>query len=136
MVRPISRRKEFVVQLSVLLPFEGRIGRPEWWGCVLAALALCVPFVVGVSSVRTGYDILHLVAPSIKTGSNLVLLAIAQWILFVGAAKRLRDRGKSVEWLTMLFVPFLGAAWLFFELGFLPSASESAGTGALPSISS
>lgn len=124
------------MQLSVLLPFDGRIGRPGWWGCILAALALCAPFVIGVSSVRTGYDILYLVAPSIKTGSNLVLLVIAQWILFVGAAKRLRDRGKSVEWLTMLFVPFLGAAWLFFELGFLPSVSETTAAGASPSISS
>lgn len=112
------------MSVSALLPFEGRISRLQWWGHVIVAVALLAPLIIRLLSMKTGLDLLFFFSFSAATVVGLAAGVIAQWILFVGAAKRLRDRGKSVGWLTLLFVPYLGAAWLFFELGFLPGAPE------------
>jgi uncharacterized membrane protein YhaH (DUF805 family) len=44
---------------------------------------------------------------------------LAIWIALALHAKRWHDRGKSGWWTLIVLVPFIGAIWLFVELGCL-----------------
>lgn len=54
--------------------------------------------------------------------ADLALAALASVSLALLMSARLHDRGRSSWWLLSFFIPLLGAAWLFWELGCRRSA--------------
>jgi uncharacterized membrane protein YhaH (DUF805 family) len=107
------------VTLKELSSFRGRIPRSTFvGGSLLACAALAI-----------ASELLDRALPS---GALLAVSLPFYWVLLALAVKRLHDRGKSAGWLLLALVPLLGAAWLLFEMVFMPGMSGENRHGADP----
>jgi uncharacterized membrane protein YhaH (DUF805 family) len=107
-----------------LFGFKGRIGRGMWWLAQLVGIPIVylvgVSLLVGLVAASPGETAQDL-DPAWGGAMILALLAafvIGVWINFSSTIQRYHDRGKSGFWSLMLFVPFIGAIWVFIECGF------------------
>jgi len=93
---------------TLLLSFEGRIGRKTYWMCFLAFLGVAV--VLGIATAFLG-DIGMII--------QLVLLLAMVWCGLAVQAKRWHDRDKSAWWILIGLIPVIGPIWALVENGFL-----------------
>ena len=87
---------------NVLLEFNGRIGRRDFWVkgfLVLMALALALGFVFGV---------LWSAAPELAILLLIVGYAVGLWMSAAILVKRLHDLGHSGWWWLLILVPYVG----------------------------
>jgi uncharacterized membrane protein YhaH (DUF805 family) len=100
---------------TLLLSFEGRIGRKTWW---LASLALTVVVLVA-QAIPIG---LGFVSESLATAGlvvSLVVMLAALWALLALQAKRWHDLDKSAWWILINLVPAVGGLYALVMLGFV-----------------
>lgn len=93
---------------SLLLSFEGRIGRQTYWMCFLAifGIALVIAF-IGTQMGVLGAIIL------------VVFYIGIIWCGLAIQAKRWHDRDKSAWWILIGLIPVIGPLWALIENGFL-----------------
>lgn len=94
-----------MASLGLFLRFRGRISRSTYWGAVLF---IWVAFIVAFLALEA----------NVSRASTLFLYPPFFWAMFVLAAKRYHDLGRSAAWLLLLLIPLVGVAWVAFELGF------------------
>jgi uncharacterized membrane protein YhaH (DUF805 family) len=115
----------------LLFSFEGRIRRWTFWGTFVglcAAIVLLIAFLnIVIAAFYAGP------APRTLRSLDLVFLlvvgyliplvgfVVVMWINFAVLAKRWHDRGKSGWWSLLGLIPYLGALWIWIELGFFPA---------------
>jgi uncharacterized membrane protein YhaH (DUF805 family) len=94
---PARRRSLVFNALRILLGWSGRIGRRTWLGG-LAFLSFLYPILAALAMAA---------APSPREAALIFVgaAALALWIVFVLAAKRLRDTGRSPLWALAPFAP-------------------------------
>ena len=90
----------------LLLSFRGRIPRSTFW---VTTLLLGLAFVLLLISTETVFG---------RT-SSLVLYPPFFWAVGAIVTKRMRDRGKSPAWLSLVLIPVFGPLWLLVDLGVL-----------------
>jgi uncharacterized membrane protein YhaH (DUF805 family) len=96
----------------LLLSFEGRITRKQFWLTILVFIVIGV--VAGLIDA-----VLH--TPAVGS-SGIVGLLVSLAMIYPALAlyaKRWHDRGKSGWWTLIGLIPIVGAIWLLIELGFL-----------------
>ncbi len=98
--------------VDMLFKFDGRIGRKQWWICVIVT-AIVVNVINFVINLIAGFTIDALSFLTIIT--TIAML----WIMIALDVKRLRDRGKDS--LLMFVLPIIILPWGIVECGFLPS---------------
>lgn len=110
--------------LYLLFSFEGRIGRLTYF---LAGLMQLV-----VMMLLMAYPVIHIInLPKGQSPSAAIVLwmlplvVLGTWMGLALIAKRYHDRGKSVLWYLVTFIPVIGPIWVFVELQFLPGESGS-----------
>lgn len=99
---------------SLLLSFEGRVGRQTYWMCFLAFIG--VGAVVGIITALLG-----------KLGF-IVLALYCLGMIWCGLAiqaKRWHDRDKSAWWILIGLIPVIGPLWALIENGFLRGTEGS-----------
>ena len=98
--------------VDMLFKFDGKIGRKEWWVCVIVTsiVVLVINIVINLIAAFT------VAALSLLTYIPYIALL---WIFIALDIKRLRDRGKDS--LLMFALPIIIFLWGFVECGFLPS---------------
>ena len=123
--RPVGR-PEHEGLLWLLFSFEGRIPRRVYWG---------MSILVGVVSGSIELGILLVAGEKLELFVPLATTALAvvrTWIGLAIMAKRWHDRNKS-GWMTLiLFIPCVGALWMFIELGCLRGTRGENDFGADP----
>lgn len=139
-------------RLRPLYTFTGRSGRKAFWLAQIGMLGACpivaLPMVlIGLGLQRLGLSdpvILLMLAPCI-----LLAVALVFYAGFCAVVRRLRDRGRSVNFIWVLFGPAIlasvtglglgtsaidlavlaaqaaAAIWYFVELGFLPGIAAA-----------
>jgi len=114
---------------DLLLGFQGRVGRLQFW-LVHVAAVLVIGLFWGVVNVRPPVDP---TAPPLQpvAGAELLLLApwivalLALWPLAAIGVKRCHDRGQSGWWMLLMLVPGVNVIWEVINLGILPGKPES-----------
>ena len=107
--------------LSLLFSFNGRITRQQFWigfGIVCVIMFIAGRFTNSVTDPTTG-----LATVKFNFIGSLIVLADL-WIFVAVSSKRFHDRAKSGWWTAIYLVPF-GFFWVIYQLGFLPSKSDS-----------
>ena len=110
---------------NLYLSYRGRINRqPYWLGNLAFAL---VYFVVTLSLIWSSglfsvdfkdQNAIQAAMSSVSWPLNIFNL-ISIWPAYALLAKRWHDRDKSGWWSLIIFVPIIGAVWVFVECGFL-----------------
>jgi uncharacterized membrane protein YhaH (DUF805 family) len=115
--------------------FGGRITRQHYWlRYVLLTFAIELAIVIvsvlanrsdfiDFVNARSGGPVGHAGGTGMRFGAGggvEAVLSIAMWIgALAGATKRLHDRDRSGWFQFIVFVPLIGAIWLFLETAFL-----------------
>lgn len=107
--------------LNLLFVFEGRAPRSEYWTMSVVLFGNSV--VAWLALLAIGYifrqaEALQLAAP-LLLGLVLIYLLLAFIATLAITVRRFHDRNKSAWWLLIGLIPYLGALWMFIELGFL-----------------
>jgi len=84
---------------------QGRLRRRTYW---LNALLLTLAF-------AALYSLLDM---NLGHGSTLILYPPFLWMAFVLMSKRLHDSARSAWWLSIVVIPVIGPALLFYWLSF------------------
>lgn len=110
-----------------LFAFTGRMRRRDYW--YYYAVSILLMFLLLVASVLapqlafpTGDADAPMPTSQASFGVAVMLIAtfvFMIWIWLALLAKRLHDRGKSILWLLVLFVPVLGWMYLFYDCGLM-----------------
>jgi uncharacterized membrane protein YhaH (DUF805 family) len=104
---------------------EGRLNRSRFWLGVLGCwLAYATAVLVASLAVGPPFEFAHHGILNVREGLALKVLyagfAPLIWCMSALAAKRWHDRGKSVAYLLVYWVPFIGPFWAVIEPGLLP----------------
>ena len=112
---------------SVLLSYDGRITRSDFWiKGVLVLIALSI--VAGIVA-----TILASVAYIVGLIFILAFAAVGTWMDFAIIAKRFHDRGKSGWWGLVFLIPFgIGLVWIIVECGILEGNPDENAYGPKP----
>ncbi len=105
---------------ELFLSVRGRIPRLTWWAATFGATVVFALLFILLENI-TGY------------GSTLILYPPFFWAIFVLAAKRYHDVGKSAWWLLLVVIPLAGVLWVFLELAFRRGIAGENRYGADPS---
>ncbi len=100
---------------SLFSSFNGRIGRKAFWIGIGIIAAASVAVQAVVFSVVNYSDV--------EMASMVASLLFVYPLLAVGA-KRCHDRNKSGWWQIILIFPLIGAIWMIYELGILPTEND------------
>jgi uncharacterized membrane protein YhaH (DUF805 family) len=111
--------------------YSGRIGRMPYWLGTLAIgvvqyivcmylLNLAMPGVIELveANPKLTMDVFNEIMLRVVAPMGIVSL-VFMWPTYAIYTKRWHDRGKSGWWSLILFIPFIGALWMFIECGFL-----------------
>ena len=90
---------------ELLLSFDGRINRTDFWKGVGIALA----FSILLNLVASILTIMVVLSPLVSLFTTYMLLAVT--------AKRYHDQGKSGWWGCFWFIPAVGWLFIFIECG-------------------
>ena len=113
---------------DLLLGFDGRVGRLQFW-LVHVASALVIGLFWGIVYVRPPLEAGAPPPPPVA-GAELfalapwIVAAIALWPLLAISIKRLHDRGQSAWWMLLVLIPGAGQVWQLVNLGILPGKAE------------
>jgi uncharacterized membrane protein YhaH (DUF805 family) len=113
---------------TLLLSFEGRIGRKTWW---LASLALTVVLLV-VQLIPIGLAFVSETMAMVGGAVALVLGLAICFCLLALQAKRWHDVDKSAWWILINFVPVVGGLYALVMLGFVKGSDGLNQFGADP----
>ena len=140
--------------LTLLTSYKGRMARTPYW---LAKIGNLISYFVlqsvlqsalgapGADNVRAGQTLTEFMAESEHRGElwsqshpligilGLCLIGIFIYINYALDTKRAHDRGKSGWFALIGWIPVLGWAWVWIELGFLPGAKGTNRFGSSPS---
>ena len=106
---------------TLLLSFEGRIGRKTYWMCYLGFIGVMIVLSIVMAVLGdVGFIILMLFS-----------LAVI-WPALAIQAKRWHDRDKSAWWILIGLVPVIGPIWAIVENGFLRGTEGNNRFGADP----
>lgn len=98
---------------SVLLSYDGRINRSDFWiKGILAVFALSIVAVIAIV-------VLSLVAAALAIVVYVLFIPLSIWIYYAVVAKRFHDRGKSGWWGLVNLIPLIGPLWIIVECGFM-----------------
>ena len=93
---------------------------------------------VWISSFAVGYAVLWAASGRLTGLQTVIALLVVTVPLCVPSlavlSRRWHDRGKSGWFSLILLIPYLGAIWVFVELGFLPGDEKSNRYGEKPTI--
>jgi uncharacterized membrane protein YhaH (DUF805 family) len=124
---------------TLLLEFNGRIGRRDYWiGQVAVGLA-CLPLaVLAWLDTDGGLNPCWLetwrFSPSVLATLLVASIPIS-YCQFAIAGKRWHDRDKNAWWGMVFFIPIVGSIWYLVELGLMPGSPGANRYGAAPSAS-
>ena len=119
--------------------YSGRIGRmPYWLGTLVIAV---IQYFVGMWLINLAMPgVMELAADNAEVTLEVfqeimlrtvvpvgIMSLVFMWPTYAIYTKRWHDRGKSGWWSLILFVPIIGALWMFIECGFL-SGTEGSNT--------
>lgn len=103
------------------LSMRGRADRFEWWWLSLSGDVIAQVCLV-VLALRLS------VPPGEGLALNILLglaAVIAIWVTVAVTCRRLRSRGRSPWWASLLLVPYLGYLWLVVDCGILPDPGRT-----------
>ena len=110
---------------TLLLSFDGRIGRKTYWMCYLGFIGVMIVLSIVMAVLGdVGFIILMIFS-----------LAVI-WPALAIQAKRWHDRDKSAWWILMNLLPVIGPIWVFVEAGCLQGTSGDNRFGPDPLASS
>ena len=92
---------------DVLLSFDGRIGRYDFWLKGILPIAVVLILISALDSVITG-GIIALLAQILSIYPSVAV-----------GIKRFHDRNKSGWWVLITLIPFIGGLWYLIECGIL-----------------
>jgi len=92
---------------DVLLSFDGRIGRSDFWLKGILPIFVVLLIISALDSYITG-GVIYLLASIISIYPNVAV-----------GVKRFHDRNKSGWWVLISLVPVIGAIWYLVECGIL-----------------
>jgi len=106
--------------VNKLFSFSGRAGRAEYWkfNIVFGVLLMIASFIDG--SMAPSDDPFAFPTPWAQILVTLIILIPSMAV----SVRRLHDRNKSGWWLLIVFIPIIGAFWLFVDCGLLPAKEE------------
>ena len=111
---------------SVLLSYDGRIGRSDFWiKGVLAIIAIGILAAIAVA-------VLTLVAEILAIVVYVLFVPLSIWIYYAVVAKRFHDRGKSGWWGLVNLIPLIGPFWIIIECGFMEGTNGDNAFGPQP----
>ena len=105
--------EERATNRRMFLSLKGRVGRQTYWQFAVAPavvfLALTVQFNLPDRMGPFGFAVCGL---------------LLSWCVLAISVKRCHDRGRSGWFLLVKLIPFVGAIWVLFELGVMPSFDD------------
>lgn len=106
---------------QTLFSFKGRINRAKYWLIQLLVLVTILSlFILGLSTGRSDNDPVIGSDPDVGRIVIFILSSIiSTWINLAIQIKRWHDRDRSGWWVFIGLIPFIGAIWVFVELGCL-----------------
>lgn len=117
--------------------YAGRIGRmPYWLGLVAVGVVqyiacmwimnLAGPGIYGLimSNPEPTWEVVNEILLTVFAPLGIISL-IFMYPTYAIYTKRWHDRGKSGWWSLILFIPIIGALWMFIECGFLAGTEGS-----------
>ncbi|WP_207483567.1 DUF805 domain-containing protein [Arenibaculum pallidiluteum] len=106
---------------TLLLSFEGRIGRRTFWQFNLALFLASLAVVVAEIVMEV-------------EGPSALLTLLSLYPSLAVYAKRWHDRDKSAWWLLLGLVPVIGQIWALVETGFFPGTPGPNRFGEAPAV--
>lgn len=112
-----------------MLSYEGRIGIKKFWMGLLRGMAttICLAMTVGVlmGIGFAAFDISPARQEQTILGASVLIAIYMVANLLAVTVKRCHDCGRSGWWCLLTLVPFVGLAWVIFDLGMTRGKPET-----------
>ena len=113
---------------QLLFSYQGQIGVKQFWMGLLTGLASTIALATIVGLVLAiGLAVAGASPQTQETAvfsGSYVVVAYAIFTQLAVTVKRCHARGRSGWWCLLTLIPFVGLAWLVFDLGFPHGARD------------
>jgi uncharacterized membrane protein YhaH (DUF805 family) len=118
---------------KLLFSYDGAIGVKQFWMGLLGGLATTMALAAALGLIMGLSFALFSVPPYLQErtiiAASVLIAAYAIMTQLAVTIKRCHDRGRSGWWCLLTLVPFVGLAWVVFDLGMTPGLAKPVESG-------